>query len=241
MKKTGIYEVNGRRPALFQLGLVVALSTTLVAFEWRTFNKNYAQEHPLEVEQPMQIEPLTIIKPRKKVQENAVEKKKVNTLAPPKVVLEPIEVEPDKKQAFDPNLLANNLQDTMPDEGGEGEDPNKLWVIVEEMPHYNSCYNILDPIAQQACTDEQVLKHVGKHLKYPRSVLDKGIGGRVYLSYVVNKHGQVVDAKVEQGIHPDLDKEALRVVKSIPAMNPGKQRGRPVDVVFNIPIKFSPK
>ncbi len=60
----------------------------------------------------------------------------------------------------------------------------------------------------------------------------------VYVSYIVGKDGKVRDVKVVRGADPFLDKEAVRVVKTLNGYKPGKQRGKPVPVQFTIPIRF---
>ncbi len=81
-------------------------------------------------------------------------------------------------------------------------------------------------------------KYLAANVKYPEQARKDGIHGTVYVSFVVEKDGRINDAKVLRGVRADLDKEALRVVKNMPKWKPGTQRGKPVNVVFNVPIKF---
>ncbi|MEZ4737873.1 MAG: energy transducer TonB [Flavobacteriales bacterium] len=68
---------------------------------------------------------------------------------------------------------------------------------------------------------------------------DASISGVVYVTFVVGKDGKIGDAKVLRGIGGGCDEEALRVVRSMPAWKPGKQRGKPVTVQYNLPIHFT--
>ena len=79
---------------------------------------------------------------------------------------------------------------------------------------------------------------VQQNVKFPQIALENGIQGRVSCSFVVNKDGSIVDAEVIRGVDPSLDKEALRVINSMPKWSPGKQRGKPVRVKYTVPVTF---
>ena len=79
---------------------------------------------------------------------------------------------------------------------------------------------------------------VSKSIKYPVIAQENGIQGRVICAFVVNRDGSVVDAEVLRGVDPSLDKEALRVIGTMPKWTPGKQRGKPVRVKYTVPITF---
>ena len=98
-------------------------------------------------------------------------------------------------------------------------------MVVEEMPEF--------PGGQAA-----LMSFIAKSIKYPVVAQENGIQGRVTCSFVVNKDGSIVDAEVIRGIDPSLDKEALRVINTMPKWKPGKQRGKPVRVKFTVPINF---
>lgn len=68
---------------------------------------------------------------------------------------------------------------------------------------------------------------------------ESGIQGTVYVTFVVERNGNVTDVRVLRGIGGGCDEEAVRVIKAMPKWNPGKQRGKPVRVQFNMPIKFT--
>lgn len=68
--------------------------------------------------------------------------------------------------------------------------------------------------------------------------MENGISGKVYIQFVIEKDGSITDVKVARGVDSSLDKEAVRVVKSMPKWTPGKQRGKPVRVAYTLPINF---
>ena len=83
-----------------------------------------------------------------------------------------------------------------------------------------------------------LLQYLGKNIKYPTIPQENGTQGRVTVQFVVNKDGSIVDVKVIRGVDPYLDKEAVRVISTMPKWIPGKQRGVPVRCKFTVPVTF---
>lgn len=81
-------------------------------------------------------------------------------------------------------------------------------------------------------------KYLGKNLKYPPIARENNISGRVFVSFVVEKNGNLTDIKVMRGVGGGCDEEAVRVLKNAPAWKPGIQNGRPVRVAYTMPIVF---
>ncbi len=103
------------------------------------------------------------------------------------------------------------------------EDP--VFKTVEVMPKY--------PGGQEA-----LIKYMSTNVKYPENARKNGIQGTVFVSFIVKKDGTVSDARILRGVDEELDKEALRVVNEMPNWNPGKEKGKPVNVQFNLPVAF---
>lgn len=101
----------------------------------------------------------------------------------------------------------------------------EVFMIVEQMPEYPG-------------GEEALRKFIAKNLKYPQVAQENGIQGKVYVTFIVDKQGNVTKATIARGIDTALDKEALRVINSLPRWTPGKQRGLPVNVSFTVPINF---
>ncbi|MBR5698480.1 MAG: M56 family metallopeptidase [Prevotella sp.] len=97
--------------------------------------------------------------------------------------------------------------------------------VVEKMPEF--------PGGQEA-----LMNFLQKNVKYPKEAMDKGTQGRVVVQFVVGKDGSVTNPKVVKSVSPELDQEALRVVKMMPKWQPGKQKGEEVPVRFTIPVSF---
>ncbi len=84
----------------------------------------------------------------------------------------------------------------------------------------------------------ELQRYIAESLRFPATAAEYGYQGLVYVSFVVSTKGKVTDVKLVRGIHKELDDEAIRVVKSLPDFEPGKQRGKPVRVEFTLPIRF---
>lgn len=82
---------------------------------------------------------------------------------------------------------------------------------------------------------------IAREIKYPVIAQEKGIQGKVYVTFVVGTDGNVKDAKIARGVDPSLDAEALRVVGKMNGWKPGKQRGKVVNVSYTVPINFKLK
>lgn len=97
--------------------------------------------------------------------------------------------------------------------------------VVEEMPQF--------PGGQIA-----MMKYIMENMKYPKQAMKEGIQGRVTVRFIVEKDGSISDVRPILSVHPLLNKEAVRVVESMPKWTPGKQNGKPVRVRFNLPVMF---
>ena len=102
---------------------------------------------------------------------------------------------------------------------------NKVFDVVEEMPSFPGGNGALQ-------------SYLASNLKYPVVAQENGVQGRVTVGFVVERDGSVTDVKVVRSVDPSLDREAVRVVKSMPKWTPGKQNGATVRVKYNVPVVF---
>jgi periplasmic protein TonB len=86
---------------------------------------------------------------------------------------------------------------------------------------------------------EALINYMSHNIKYPVDAKEKGVTGTVYIKFIVDKTGHVINAKVKKGVSRSLNKEALRVVNAMPVWKPGQQDGKPASVSYTIPIKFA--
>jgi len=205
------------------MGVVVATGLLFVSCEWGTSDKKietfdrdggiiWTDEIPITMPEPPTPPP-----------------------PPPKTVVADVftVVDDTKNVADNPLITSEDTPDTpqpdvyvpptiTPDEEDAGDTP---FIVVEEMPVFPG-------------GDQELLRFVNRSIKYPVIAQENGIQGRVTCSFVINRDGSVVDAEIVRGVDPSLDKEALRVIGTMPKWKPGMQRGKPVRVKYTIPITF---
>lgn len=85
---------------------------------------------------------------------------------------------------------------------------------------------------------EKLKQFVAENVSYPEEAKKEGIQGKVFVSFTINKKGEVVDAEIAEGVDSFLDKEALRVVEAMPVWTPGKKDGHLVSVRLTLPVEF---
>ena len=120
----------------------------------------------------------------------------------------------------------------------EKEDPIPF-LLVEEKPKFMACEDVPKE-KEAACFKEQLDKHVIRYFYYPKEAIDKGIEGRVIVSFQINPNGSVTIRDV-RGISKLLEVAAKEIFEKLPTFIPGKQGGKPVPVIFNYPINFQIK
>ena len=100
--------------------------------------------------------------------------------------------------------------------------PKKVYTVVEEMPAFNGNLN----------------QWLAENIKYPSEAVKNKEQGYVVVQFIVSKEGEVMEPKIIRSVSPSLDKEALRVVSSMPKWKPGKANGKPVAVHYMLPVSF---
>ncbi len=213
IKKNPKISLENKKGLLFQIGLVVALVAILIAFEWKSYEKNEYNLGQLNLDDmEEEIIPIT--------------KQEVKPPPPPPPPPEIIEIVEDD-EIIEEEL---EIEDTESDEEEEiiieEEDDDEFFMVVENMPEFPG-------------GDLGLMKYIQRNVKYPAIAKEYNITGKVYVSFIVDKSGSVTNVKVVRGVDKNLDAEALRVVKSLPKYKPGKQRGIAVRVMFTIPINFT--
>ena len=221
VKKRFGADLEKKKKSFLAVGLLFSFAMVLAAFEYRTIEL----PPPILGEQPIiddivDIIPVSIPKPPpppppplptaeiKVVENNATIKNVIDVFIP--------EVELDTKIDFKLPVLVE------PEEEIKEEDP---FIHVEEMPRF--------PGGEVA-----LFKYLGDNIKYPAMAKDAGINGKVYVTFVIEKDGSIGNVKILRGIGGGCDEEAIRILNGMPHWSPGKQRGKPVRVQYNLPINF---
>ncbi len=207
------------------MGMVVGLAVLFVGFEWGTKDiqvvtasdgvQDIIAEEEIEITRPENTPPPPPPPPAPVVTEVL------------NVVEDDVELEEQDIVTSEDNQNEAQVQTYVAPAVVEEEEESaqQIFTVVEEMPKFPG-------------GDAELLKFIAKSIKYPVIAQENGIQGRVICSFVVNRDGSVVDAEVLRGVDPSLDKEALRVIATMPKWTPGKQRGKPVRVKYTVPITF---
>lgn len=110
--------------------------------------------------------------------------------------------------------------------------------VEEEEPEEQTIFEVVENMPDFPGGQAALMQYLAKNIKYPTIAQENGTQGRVIVQFVVNRDGSIVDAKVVRSVDPYLDKEALRVINTMPKWKPGMQRGKPVRVKFTVPVMF---
>lgn len=103
----------------------------------------------------------------------------------------------------------------------------------------NVVYDVTETMPQFPGGQEMMMKYLAANIKYPASAVKAKKQGRVIVTFVIQKDGSVTNARIARSVDPELDAEALRIVKAMPNWTPGTQDGKPVNVKYTIPVIFS--
>lgn len=230
-----------------QIGLLVGMALTLVAFEWTTYTtttRGLGDVNPIETWDP---EPIQVVQTPPS-SEARPEQPKAPTnfnLIPVVDPTDPIEpenqgpeVDPYEKWAEMIGLEEEG--DPWDTTTGAPMSPLPPQPIVEEMPYMCDCESYPTKEERKACTDNLIMEHLRNTVEVPEIVLDAQATQTAYVYWVVNEDGSIgnVEVKNEGRVYPAVSEEAMRAVNTMPCWIPGKQRLRPVKVCFTMPIKF---
>jgi len=226
IKKTQNADLENKRSIFFKLGLIVALSIVLVAFEWTTKDTHLAvldgdNNVPLEEEwmaiptKSKEPEPVKIEKPKIAVDFKILEKDEKPTEK--MLEVDNFFVSDQTKLAYSPEIFDEpepEVETTIID-----------FIKVEKKPEYPG-------------GERELIKFLAQEVEYPITAVDLRLQGRVIVGFIINEKGKVQDVTILRGVHPLLDKEAEKVVKKMKKWKPGEQMGRNVCVRYTVPILF---
>jgi protein TonB len=235
-KKYPHKNLNNKKLIFFQVGLIAVLLLVLISVEWKTETQLLASNDQvtyqfLQVEEmPNVTLPEKVLEPIKRPKpdiddfiidekdpESKTEEKPIQEKTTPILGLldfddfEPVEDEPIKEIGFE---------------------------FIEDVPIFPGCEQYTDNTERKACMSEQLKAFINKEFDTGLAT-DLGLTGinRIYTSFKIKANGEAefINARAS---HPKLKEESRRVIEKLPIMQPGKQRGKPVDVIFALPITF---
>ena len=223
IKKSPKADLENKKMMAVLIGLVMALGIMYIAFEW---SQNEITVYEEALQGPVEID------------EEMVEVTFREETPPPPPPPQPETVLSDIIDIQDNDAEVETTDFDSEDDADarveiqapiappeEEEEEQVIHIRVEKMPEF--------PGGQEALN-----RFLVRNIKYPLLAQENGIQGRVVCQFVVNSDGSIVDISVVRGVEESLDKEAIRVIKSMPKWTPGRQGGKSVRVKYTLPIRF---
>ncbi len=213
--------IEKNRPMYLQIGFATSLLLVYMAFQWA---RPYVMPERIEDDTPTIVETYERFVVEKKEEKPKLEKKKQEKISDKqfKVALLPFLPTPE------------------PDPVDPIEDPTPGVTMLPPEPAIDSVYEYIavEEYPMFGNGENDLLIYLSKNIKYPRKCIELGYQGTVYVSFVINKAGEVSDVALVRGLGCATDQEAVRVIASMPNWKPGKQRNMPVSVRYTIPVSF---
>ena len=233
IKKDPKVDLQKNSSLYFVIGLCLILFISWQAIEWKTYEKSVFDYESLTVQEEEEEEIPIINQPDLPPPH-----------PPPPVAQAPTEIEivEDEKEVEETIIESS---ETTKDEiieverveiEEEVEEIDVPFAVIEDVPVYPGCENV-EKDQLRTCFQDKINKHILKNFRYPEIAQEMGIQGRVYVNFVISKEGNITNIKM-RGPDKNLEKEAHRIISLLPNITPGKQRGKPVNVPFSIPIVF---
>ncbi|MEX0273457.1 MAG: energy transducer TonB [Flavobacteriaceae bacterium] len=230
-KKNPKADVGRNSGLYFVLGLALTLGIVYAALEWKTYENGNDYDVSMNVDELLDEEvPMT-------------EQIKTPPPPPPPAAPEVIEVVEDEEEVEE--TVIESTETSQEEEVVEiedveveemDEDVDVPFAVIEDVPIFPGCEKEAKS-KQRECFQRMIQKHISKNFRYPEMAQEMGIQGRVAVMFTIQKDGSIGNIRM-RGPDKSLEAEAMRIIKKLPKMTPGKQRGRPVRVPFSIPITF---
>lgn len=254
-KAYGAYRLRKSTTKRNILAMVAVVLLLIVAFIILTV-KNFVDEQRAKVAMTQVAELTNYDQPKKKAEvkqkkvevepERVVERVKSSIRFTAPVIKKDEEVKPDEELKTQDELMSTKTAigtfDVKGNDDANGEILKAKDVIAEpEPPKHEEENKVFDIVEQQPLFPggpAALMKYLSENTKYPVVAQENGVQGRVTVQFVVEKDGSISDVHVLRGVDPSLDKEAVRVVKSMPRWTPGKQNGITVRVNYRVPVLF---
>ena len=254
-KAYGAYRLRKSTTKRNILAMVAVVLLLIVAFIILTV-KNFVDEQRAKVAMTQVAELTNYDQPKKKAEvkqkkvevepERVVERVKSSIKFTAPVIKKDEEVKPDEALKTQDELRSTKTGigtfDVKGNDDANGEILKAKEVIAEpEPPKHEEENKVFDIVEQQPLFPggpAALMKYLSENTKYPVVAQENGVQGRVTVQFVVEKDGSISDVHVLRGVDPSLDKEAVRVVKSMPRWTPGKQNGITVRVNYRVPVLF---
>ncbi|MBO7462831.1 MAG: energy transducer TonB [Bacteroidales bacterium] len=217
--------LENKRGYLFEIGLAVALLIMWGVFAWSSTVERAEDFGPLTVNgDDEELAPIT-----------RPEEPQLPPPPPPQQTVTDIIEVVDNKVEVDMDFLSTEIDENSAIEMPVIQDIEQPEEVIEEPQVFTICE--FPPYYPGG--ELSLRKYIASNVRYPEMAKENDIQGTVYVRFIIDTDGSVTDAEILRGVDPLLDKEAIRVVESLPKWEPGRQGGKAVKVRYSVPIKFA--
>lgn len=228
-RKTEKANLEKRKGLFFQVGLVLTLTLVLVLFNWRSYEEAAEVWMMDDVVFNMEEIPITVRPP---------EPPPTPPAAPPDVltiVEDEIEIE---EITLESTELTEDTEIALIEEVAEQTDEVFSFINVENQPVFPGCENEPDENSRRMCFDRHLAQFARRNHTYPEIMRQMGAQGKSIVEFVIQKDGSIGNVRIIRSSgYDDLDREAMRIVKLLPKLTPAKVGGRPVKMMYSLPIE----
>ena len=234
-KKNPDFDLNKNSSLYFSIGLCLMLFISYSLLNFKTYNKKDTIADILEMSEELEEdipilnintpppppppiaapEVIVIVDDIEEIEETIIESTETSQ-----------EEEIEERELFTEDIDVEEIEE-------EVEVP---FAVIENVPVYPGCIGKSNDELKK-CFQENVTEHIIKNFKYPDQAIELGVYGKVYVLFVIDSKGNVSNIRT-RGPHKLLEKEAARIISLLPKMEPGKQRGKAVNVPYSVPIIF---
>ncbi|MBR5687329.1 MAG: energy transducer TonB [Prevotella sp.] len=228
--------IDDKRSTGLLLGFIVALALTLTALEWTTHTSEPEESADILEDLAQDLEALPALDQRDLVALQQPQQTVKTVVAENIVVTEDVTVElADAAEQSTPEWVPLEFG---PDEFTEEPVNNEVLSPLALGQQQEPVLRVVEEYPEFPGGMMELMKWLTKNLQYPAYARQQKIQGTVSASFIINKDGTVADVKILKSVEASLDREALRVLKMMPAWKPGKDRGLPCRTLVRIPIVF---
>lgn len=218
-------DTDARKGLFLQLGLVIALGLSWMAFEWKTYEGGLMNLGDLDA--VVDDEDMLV-----------TNRETPPPPPPPPTPIEVFKIVDNKIDIVELDLISTetNMDDVVEIFTVNTEEEVFNFVNVENKPVFPGCENLATEDERFNCFNLKTRQFIGKNFEFPEMARQMGIQGKVWVSFIIEKDGRVTDVTVDRGVDKLLDEEAMRVVRMFPKMTPAKVGGRSVRMRYSLPI-----
>ena len=231
---------------MFAIGVAIAAFVAIKGVVENAMKQDVAIEADVELAKLAEKKEAKVEKKEEpKIEKVEVEKVKSSVKFVPPVIKKDSEVKPEEELKSQEELNKTNTAigafDVKGNDEAAGEVLKAKEVIAQPEPPKEEETKVFDVVEQMPSFPggpSALMQYLSSNIKYPVVAEENGVQGRVVCTFVVERDGSITDVRVIKSVDPSLDKEAVRVVKSMPKWIPGKQNGSAVRVKYTVPVTF---